>query len=119
MRVFYAANCTYWTDDFSKLQTTGSGIPCCPHCKSVGFETDLDNWWGSALAYQMNEAPGYVDFLKLAKETCFGNTKLGMLQAYKVWNTTKNKLTDDVRLLAEHHMGDNDELGVAARRILL
>lgn len=66
--VFYSAKCTYWTDDFSKLGRTKFGIPCCPICSSVGFQTTFEEWMTAALehATRLNEERycGYIESLK-------------------------------------------------------
>ena len=44
--VWYSSRCKYWTDDWSKLKKVGPGIPVCPECQSVGFQTVYQNFQG-------------------------------------------------------------------------
>jgi hypothetical protein len=44
--VWYSSRCRYWTDDWSKLKLVGPGIPVCPHCNSVGFQAEYENFSG-------------------------------------------------------------------------
>lgn len=57
--VWYSSNCYYWTDDWSKLVKMGPGIPCCPVCKSPGFQS---------VAYQFLRSDG--DSALPKKEQC-------------------------------------------------
>lgn len=74
--------CTYWTDDWSKLSSTGTsigrfsekpmpGIPCCPNCGAVGFQCFVDEWNKSVEEYDKKE-PGYAQFIADMKENCQG-----------------------------------------------
>jgi hypothetical protein len=39
----YSAHCT-WCAPISKASKLESGIPCCPHCKSVLFQMERADW---------------------------------------------------------------------------
>ena len=71
--------CTFWTDDWGQLSATPSpegaaiksGIPCCPECRSIGFQIESDLWWEGV--QKMEEAePGYYKFIKDHRNTCRG-----------------------------------------------
>ena len=84
--LWYSTRCTYWTDDWPKLSSTGSrmmtlhgrsgpervdtgGIPCCPECGAVGFQAEAGGWLASAKAHD-EKHPGYYEWLLANKETC-------------------------------------------------
>lgn len=67
--LWYSVKCSYWTDDFDKLTKMGPGIPCCPHCKSPGFQDEAGRWLDGAKKFDEKE-PGYSDFLNRMKEKC-------------------------------------------------
>jgi hypothetical protein len=68
--------CTYWTDNWNALSKTGPGIPCCPHCKGVGFQTTAAKWFDGAKAYEDDNNAGYREFLAASKERCLGPSRL-------------------------------------------
>lgn len=47
--VVYAARCTWW-DYKSQAGRLASGLPCCPFCRSVLFETELADWDRNVIA---------------------------------------------------------------------
>lgn len=74
--------CTYWTDDWDKLNTTPptigrftdgplAGIPCCPFCGAPGFVCTVAEWEEGVAEHDKKE-PGYKDFINEIKETCSG-----------------------------------------------
>jgi hypothetical protein len=65
-----AKGCTFWTDDWAKLTSTESGIPCCPHCGVVGMQTTVQIWFDGAARFQSEGNPGYVNFIKDSQEQC-------------------------------------------------
>lgn len=62
--------CGYWTDDWSKLRTVGSGIPCCPECGAVGFQQSADEWWRQVDAYEAAGHSGYRAKVEADKGKC-------------------------------------------------
>lgn len=65
--LWYSSRCGYWTDDWDKLTKVGPGIPACPHCQAVGFQTTAENWDRGIDAYEAQD-PGYKERLK--QEQC-------------------------------------------------
>lgn len=39
--VWYSASCSWWTDEWDRLLRGPGGMPCCPHCGSVGYATEF------------------------------------------------------------------------------
>ena len=68
-RLLFYGMCGYWTDDWSKLKTTG-GIPCCPVCGAVGFQATAEDWFDGAVGYEEDGHPRYVEWLKSVNGTC-------------------------------------------------
>ena len=68
-RLLWYGFCTFWTDDWSKILTVGSGIPCCPTCKRQGFQITARQWFEGAEKYGKDH-PGYTGFLLQMKEEC-------------------------------------------------
>lgn len=81
--IWYAAGCTYWTDDWSALARTGPGIPCCPHCGAVGMQVTAGEWFGGAERHQSQGNPGYVNFLAQSKEQC--KRPLKFMEWFQQW----------------------------------
>lgn len=75
-RVFYGL-CTFWTDDWSVISSS-SGIPACPKCGGVGFETTLTKWMAGARRHEEDSPPhpGYVQMIVWAKGRCFPNWEI-------------------------------------------
>ena len=69
--IWYSTMCSYWTDDFDKLSSI-SGIPCCPHCRCVGFQVELGIWYEGIKKYDLKD-PGYQDFMSGLKNVCRGS----------------------------------------------
>lgn len=88
-----AGNCTYWTDDWTKVSAKHSGIPCCPECGSVGIQTTARDWFGGAARFQREGNPGYVNFIKDSQEQC--KRPMGFMDWFREWikeNPTGRKL---------------------------
>ena len=82
-RVFYGL-CTFWTDDWGVMGSS-SGIPVCPKCGSVGFETTLTKWMAGARRHEegviegsadRDPHPGYVQMIVWGKGRCFPNWEI-------------------------------------------
>lgn len=100
--IWYSAQCTFWTDDWSLLKTVGPGIPCCPHCMMPGMQTMFKHWDKGAKEMDTRE-PGYYTFLQDVKDKCLGKGQaIG-----KIWNTIqqtgKGKLSAALKDLIEKH----------------
>lgn len=78
-----AGNCTYWTDDWTKVSKKLSGIPCCPKCGSVGLQTTARDWFGGVARFQRDGNPGYVNFIKQSAEQCM--KPLGFMEWFRQW----------------------------------
>lgn len=69
--VWYSAKCAYWTDDWTKLDTVCvGGIPSCPRCKSVGFQTTAKDWQIGIEMFEEDNHPRYREFVDAQKERC-------------------------------------------------
>lgn len=73
-RIVYGAGCGWW-DSIDKVGTLdGSGLPCCPHCHGVLFETEsLDIWWEGVDKYEANGHPGYHAFVEWIRGKCISS----------------------------------------------
>jgi hypothetical protein len=81
--IWYSAVCTYWTDDWCKLSATFGKIPCCPYCRSVGFQTTAKEWCGDVARFQAAGNPGYVNFIDQSRQQC--KRPMGLMTWYKEW----------------------------------
>lgn len=85
--IAYGARCTWW-DSKDKAGTRGSGLPCCPHCSGVLFETDEKSWVdgvaerGESFASQLG-VDDYGEFLKFTRGECFGPSHFDAAEAYR------------------------------------
>jgi hypothetical protein len=67
--VAYGANCRWW-DDKRNVSTLPNGLPCCPHCNGVLFETDGKTWFEQAKEYEEKGHTGYVEHLHSIRGKC-------------------------------------------------
>lgn len=88
--VAYGAVCTWW-DDKSKVATKPSGLPCCPICGGVLYETERDVWWRGAQKHEAEGHPGYGQFLAWLQGKCFANSDQAEL-AYQEYQKTIHPL---------------------------
>jgi Zn finger protein HypA/HybF involved in hydrogenase expression len=79
-RMLWHGCCSFWTDDWSKVVTVGSGIPVCPTCKRPGFQIVARKWFEAAEKYAKAH-PGYLTFLGHLKDQCHGQKRLDELFA--------------------------------------
>lgn len=70
--IVYGANCTWWDtiDKAGKFQGAHS-LPCCPHCRSVLFQTTETKWIDGAHKYEEGGHPNYVAKLNWSRGKCF------------------------------------------------
>ena len=80
--IVYGANCTWWDSLSKSAMVPGtqrvpgrprSGLPCCPHCGSVLFQTEEDKWHAGIASYEAAGNPGYADLMTWARGKCFQN----------------------------------------------
>ena len=64
--------CTFWTDDWSLLEKTSTGIPVCPYCGKPGFTTVAGSWYKDAKKMDLHN-PKYLKFLEVTKNKCNPN----------------------------------------------
>jgi hypothetical protein len=70
-RIVYGARCQWW-DSIDKVATMpGGGLPICPHCGSVLYETTPAKWWREVDAYEADGNPGYRQMIEWARGKCF------------------------------------------------
>lgn len=69
-RAIWYGSCGYWTDDWDKLKKVGSGIPCCPICSCVGYQTTY-LLWQTSIDKHKEKYKGYNKFIEGLKERCF------------------------------------------------
>lgn len=85
--VWYAAGCSFWTDDFDMLNQSGQ-IPVCPHCGAPGYQSSAADWESGAktFAAASGEA-GYVEWLQSIRGKCHGrgqdNTGMRLWEKHK------------------------------------
>jgi hypothetical protein len=71
LRIVYGARCVWW-DSITKAATTPSGLPCCPHCGGVLFETASEEaWWEAVDKHEAQGALGYHKFVEWSRGKCF------------------------------------------------
>lgn len=89
--VWYSANvgCGYWTDNWDKLEKIGMGIPCCPVCHSVGFQTTWEKWMDSISRFEAQGHPSYLTFCLEIQEKCGAVINALWISRYEAWKRTK------------------------------
>ena len=94
-RIVYGAGCVWWDsiDKAGNLNactdtklTNTYGLPCCPHCGSVLFEVDENEWYKNIDEYDKTH-PGYKDLVKWMRGKCFKTLELARNEYEK---TNKN-----------------------------
>lgn len=101
--MWYSSRCTYWTDNWGKLARTGPGIPCCPKCGSVGYESAWDQFDRSSKRYDEKAAEGYYVFLQEVKEKCLG-ANVSVQKAFDEWRKdAKRQLDRSISKLVDEH----------------
>jgi len=78
MRIVYGATCTWW-DSIDKVAATDSGLPCCPHCRGVLFESSNDDWEAQTMKHN-EKHPGYKEFIAWSRGKCFKKISHAMCQ---------------------------------------
>jgi hypothetical protein len=107
-QMWYSVRCTYWTDNWSKLKTTGPGIPVCPVCGSPGYQSDYNQFDKSAKRYNDQAMEGYYIFLQEVKERCLGKS---VQDAFKEWlNDGKRQMDMTInKLVTEESSGESNK----------
>lgn len=72
--IVHGARCLWW-DSIEKSAKHDSGIPCCPHCRSVLFQIEERHWMEGARRYEADGHPGYVALLLWSRGKCFPDLK--------------------------------------------
>lgn len=76
--IAYGAGCTWWDSKDKVGLIPGEhgrafgGLPCCPHCRSVLFETEEEKWFAGVDRYDAQE-PGYRAMIDWSRGQCFPN----------------------------------------------
>lgn len=86
--IVYGANCSWW-DDISAVATLPSGLPCCPHCSGVLYETSERKWWEGVDARTSATDPNYAKFIEWLRGKCFTE---GWLAAYETWTEEQDNV---------------------------
>lgn len=72
-RIVYGATCAWW-DGIDKVAKHSSGLPCCPHCKGVLYETNEASWWQGVDRHQVEiNDPHYRAYVEWSRGQCFPN----------------------------------------------
>lgn len=74
--------CTYWTDDWNKVDTS-CDIPQCPKCGSPGFQGTAKEWFDGVKRFQAEGNPGYVAFVAQSMSQCIPRMKF--IDWYRDW----------------------------------
>lgn len=82
--VWYGSRCTYWTDNTDSLSRNWLGIPCCPKCGGVGFQSTYGEFCdpGSLKKYEDDGHPGYAAAFLWGKERCYRSME-NLMQAHR------------------------------------
>ncbi len=83
MKLVYGANCLWW-DTIDKTKVRKSGIPCCPHCGGVLYETEEKRWWDSVDEFEKQGNPGHRKLVEWMRGRCFPNGSAAKLAYYMV-----------------------------------
>lgn len=70
-RIVNGARCVWW-DSIGKAVANRQGLPTCPHCGSVLFETPSEAaWWDAVDGHERAGNPGYRAQLEWLRGRCF------------------------------------------------
>ena len=70
-RIVYSAGDCGWWDHISKASNRGPrGLPCCPGCGAMLFETPSIEWWNNARLFESDGHSGYVETLEKKRGAC-------------------------------------------------
>jgi hypothetical protein len=68
-RIVYSVSGTWW-DSIDKIATR-DGLPCCPQCGSLLFETgNMEDWQRGVDRFDITH-PGYAAMVKWGRGKCF------------------------------------------------
>lgn len=67
--IVYGARCVWW-DGIEKAGQLESGIPCCPHCKSVLFQKPEEEWIQDVTKHN-DRVSGYLVFVQWLRGKCY------------------------------------------------
>lgn len=75
-RIAYGALCTWW-DSIRKVGKNEVGLPCCPHCRGVLFETkDEATWFAAVDEHERLGNMNYRAMIEWSRGKCFRNYAL-------------------------------------------
>ena len=75
--IIYGVRCSWWGvfGEHGTLPTPSGnpGIPCCPHCRSVLYETVSDEWYKHLDELEAQGCDGYKEFYEWTRQCgrCF------------------------------------------------
>lgn len=70
--VVYGATCTWW-GTLDEVKATPAGLPCCPYCGGVLFETSREDWTKGAARQAAVDGDEYLKVVAWLREAgrCF------------------------------------------------
>lgn len=69
--IVYGTMCCWW-DEKENASILPSGLPCCPHCKSVLFEAEESKWEENMERYIKRTGDvDYREFIEWLKGKCY------------------------------------------------
>lgn len=85
--IVFGANCTWW-DGIENAVPGPSGLPSCPHCGSVLFETEASRWWADVQRWEAKGHPGYRTVIEWQRGKCF-RTHSEARRAFRAFEAAK------------------------------
>lgn len=82
--VWYSAHGCMWTDDWSKVATSASGVPVCPGCGVPGMMCTARQWFSGVTSYQAAGHPKYRQFIESIRGRCLGRG-VDLAGVYQDW----------------------------------
>jgi len=71
-RIAYGAQCTWW-DGIREVGKSRSGLPCCPRCGGMLYETENEGNWFRGVDKHNEANHGYRAMVEWARGRCFKN----------------------------------------------
>jgi hypothetical protein len=72
--IVYGANCAWWDSIDKTSRIPGTSLPCCPHCHSVLFQMEEEDW-NAGIAIVDRKTPGYAAMIEWSRGKCFRSFK--------------------------------------------
>lgn len=90
--VAYGVGCTWWDTKANVATIPASGLPCCPFCGSVLFESDAASWRAGVERHAVqHDDPGYVRFIDWLRGRSCREFPGGAAQARETFNAEEDK----------------------------